>query len=61
MISVRRSLLACAGGMLLMPIAAAAQSEGQPQTPAPAPESPAPQPDGETAKDQADESEKRVC
>jgi hypothetical protein len=61
MISLRRFLLACAGGLLLMPLAAAAQSEDQPQTPAPATESPAPKPDGETAKDQADEGEKRVC
>jgi predicted outer membrane protein len=59
--SVRRFLLACAGVLLLMPLAAAAQSEDQPQTPAPATESPAPKSDGEAAKEQVDEGEKRVC
>lgn len=66
MISMRRFLLACAGCVLLVPFAAAAQSEDQTETPPPATQSPAPQPQGEKAEEEAAEEEaaeetKRIC
>jgi hypothetical protein len=59
MISLPRVLLACAGGLLLAPLAAAAQPQAE--TPAPAAETTAPQPEGESAEDKQAEDQKRVC
>lgn len=61
MIPLRRFVLACAGGLLLAPFTAIAQSETQPDTAPPAAETPAPQPEAETAKDEAAEDNKRIC
>ena len=61
MIPVRRFLLACAGGLLLSPFAAAAQSEGQTGETPPVAQTPAPKPDGETAKEDTAEEDKVVC
>ncbi len=61
MIPLRRFLLACAGSLLLVPFAAAAQSELQPDSPPPTTETSEPQPEGETAKDDVAEQDKRVC
>lgn len=61
MIPVRRFVLACAGGLLLAPFAAVAQSDTQPDTTAPAAETPPAQPEGETAKEEAAADNKRVC
>lgn len=66
MIPPRRFLLACAGGLLLVPFAAVAQSADQAGSTPPAAERPAPQPESETASDDAAEQDKaedskRVC
>jgi hypothetical protein len=61
MIPLRRFLLACAGSLLLLPFAAAAQSDGQASETPPAAETPAPKPDDETAKEDTAEENKRVC
>ncbi|WP_301749586.1 hypothetical protein [uncultured Erythrobacter sp.] len=61
MISPRRFLLACAGSLLLLPFAAAAQSDDQAGEAPPAAETPAPKPDEETAKEDTAEESKRVC
>ena len=61
MIPVRRFLLACAGSLLLLPFAAAAQSEGTTSETPPAVETPTPKPDSETAKDSTAEVDKVVC
>ncbi|NBB24556.1 hypothetical protein GVM20_05415 [Porphyrobacter sp. SLTP] len=66
MIPLRRFLLACAGSLLLLPFAAAAQSDEQASETPPAAETPAPKPDSEPAKDNSAEEgtaeeNKRVC
>ena len=61
MIPVRRFMLACAGSLLLVPFAATAQSETPQDTSPPANKTPAPQPEGETAKDETAEENKRIC
>jgi hypothetical protein len=66
MIPLRRFLLACAGSLLLLPFAAAAQSDEQASERPPAAETPAPKPDSEAPKDNTAEEDtaeenKRVC
>ncbi len=61
MIPLRRFLLACAGSLLLLPFAAAAQSDEQASETPPAAETPAPKPDSEAPKDNTAEDNKRVC
>lgn len=61
MISSRRFLLACAGGLLLAPFAAAAQSDPQPEATPTGAETPAPKQETETPKDTASEEGQRVC
>lgn len=66
MIPLRRVLLACAGSLLLLPFAAAAQSDDQASESPPAAEAPAPKPDSEAPKDNTAEEDtaeenKRVC
>jgi hypothetical protein len=61
MIPVRRFLLASAGSLLLLPFAAAAQSDGQPGETPPTAEAPAPKPEDETAKEDVAEEDKVVC
>ncbi|MFO6429688.1 hypothetical protein ACLBKT_06280 [Erythrobacter sp. W302b] len=61
MIPPRRLLLACAGGLLLLPFAAAAQSDEQARETPTATETPAPKPEDETAKKDTAEDNKRVC
>lgn len=60
MIPSRRFLLACAGSLLLVPFAAAAQSEPQPETTPETTETPAP-PSDENAKEDTAEDNKRIC
>jgi hypothetical protein len=61
MIRVHRLLLACATGLLLAPLGAAAQDRAQPEPAPPASETAPPQPEGDTAKDKAEQEDKRIC
>lgn len=61
MILLRRSLLACAGSLLLLPFAATAQSDGRSPATPPASEASTPAPEGETAKEDTAEAAKPVC
>ncbi len=61
MITLPRSVLACAGGLLLVPVAAAAQPAQQTEPPVPTAEAPADQSGDDTADDTASGDEKRVC
>ena len=59
--SPQRVALALAGALLLAPLAAAAQSESQPEDTPPATEAEAPKPDSDSAKEDTAEENKRVC
>ncbi len=61
MILLRRSLLACAGSLLLVPFVAAAQADGRSTETPPASEASTSEPESETAKEEAAEAEKPVC